>query len=140
MRGFGGASFASLFGLLVCMAPMVAGAWFAFRPSERLLSLMRPLTLGAVFSVLCTFALAVANGFVAISMMSGLDLQGVRVVGAVFSEGLAPVVASFASLAVAWFFCHDRDEKGVLVHEEELAEAGGVVGGGVFHGRVGPEA
>lgn len=104
MRGFGGASFASLFGLLVCMAPMVAGAWFAFRPSERLLSLMRPLTLGAVFSVLCTFALAVANGFVAISMMSGLDLQGVRVVGAVFSEGLAPVVASFASLAVAWFF------------------------------------
>ena len=37
-------------------------------------------------------------------MMNGLDLAGVRVVGAVFMEGFAPVVVSFASLAVAWFF------------------------------------
>ena len=77
---------------------------FAFRPSERLLSIMRPLTLGAVFAALCNFVLAIANGFVAISTMSGLDLTGVRVVGAVFMEGLAPIVVSFASLAVAWFF------------------------------------
>ncbi len=104
MRGFGGASYASLLGLLICSVPMLAGAWFAFRPSERLLSLMRPLTLGAVFSALCNLVLAIANGFVAISMISGLDLHGVRVVGAVFMEGLAPVVASFASLAAAWFF------------------------------------
>ena len=82
---------------------LVAGAWFVFRPSERLLSIMRPLTLGAVFAALCNFVLAIANGFVAISTMSGLDLTGVRVVGAVFMEGLAPIVVSFASLAVAWF-------------------------------------
>jgi hypothetical protein len=50
---------------------------------------MRPLTLGAVFAALCNFVLAIANGFVAISMMTGLDLAGVRVVGAVFMEGLA---------------------------------------------------
>jgi hypothetical protein len=104
MRGLGGAGYASLLGMLICMVPAVAGAWFAFRPSERLLSLMRPLTLGAVFAALCNFALAIANGFVAISTMKTLDLTGVRVVGAVFSEGLAPVVVSSASLAVAWFF------------------------------------
>ena len=103
MRGLGGASYASLFGMLMCIVPAVAGAWFAFRPSERLLSIMRPLTLGAVFAALCNFVLAIANGFVAISTMSGLDLTGVRVVGAVFMEGLAPIVVSFASLAVAWF-------------------------------------
>ncbi len=103
MRGFGGASFASLFGFLISFVPAVAGAWFALRPSERLLAMMRPLTLGALFAALCNFVLAIANGFVAVSMMSGLDLPGVRVVGAVFMEGLAPVVASFASLAVAWF-------------------------------------
>ncbi len=103
MRGFGGASFASLFGFLISLVPAVAGTSFAFRPSERLLAMMRPLTLGALFAALCNFVLAVANGFVAVSMMSGLDLPGVRVVGAVFMEGLAPVVASFASLAVAWF-------------------------------------
>lgn len=104
MHGLAGASFASLFGLLICMVPAVAGAWFAFRPSERLLSIMRPLTLGALFSAGCTFVLAIANGFIAISMMSGLDLPAVRLVGTVFMEGLAPVVASFASLAVAWLF------------------------------------
>ena len=103
MRGLGGASYASLLGMLICIVPAVAGAWFAFRPSERLLSIVRPLTLGAVFAALCNFVLAIANGFVAISTMSGLDLTGVRVVGAVFMEGLAPIVVSFASLAVAWF-------------------------------------
>ena len=36
--------------------------------------------------------------------MTGLDLPGFRRVGAVFMDGLAPVVASFASLAVACFF------------------------------------
>ena len=104
MRGLGGSGYASLFGLLICVIPAMAGAWFAFRPSERLLTLMRPLTLGAVFSALCNFVLAIANGFVEISAMSGLDLPAVHRVGTVFMEGLAPVVASFASLAVAWFF------------------------------------
>jgi hypothetical protein len=103
MRGFAGASYASLLGFALCSVPALAAAWFAFRPSERLLSIMRPLTLGALFAALCSFVLAIANGFIAVSMMNTLDLAGVRVVGAVFMEGLAPVVASFASLAVAWF-------------------------------------
>jgi hypothetical protein len=104
MRGLGGAGNAALLGMLICIVPAVAGASFAFRPGERLLSVMRPLTLGAVFAALCNFVLAIANGFVAISRMTGLDLAAVRVVGATFMEGLAPVVVSFASLAVAWFF------------------------------------
>jgi hypothetical protein len=104
MRGLGGASNAALLGMLICVVPGVAGAWFAFRPSERLLSTMRPLYLGALFAALCNFVLAVANGFAAVSKMSGLDLAGIHVVGAVFMEGLAPVVVSFASLSVAWFF------------------------------------
>ena len=104
MRGLGGASHASLLGMLICIVPAMAGAWFAFRPTERLLSIMRPLTLGAVFAALCNFVLAIANGFGAISTISGLDLTAVRIAGAVFTEGLAPVVVSFASLAVAWFF------------------------------------
>ena len=103
MRGLPNAGLASLLGLLLCIVPVIVGAWFALRPSERLLSLMRPLTLGGVFSALCTFVLALANGCIALSKMNGLDLAGVRWVGTVFSEGLAPVVASFACLTVAWF-------------------------------------
>jgi len=103
MRDFGHASYASMFGFVICMVPLVVAAWFAFRPSERLLSVMRPLTLGAVFSALCSFVLAIANGCIAVSVMNALDLPGVRLVGTVLSEGLAPVVASFACLTVAWF-------------------------------------
>ena len=103
MKGFAGASLASLLSLLVCSVPMVAGAWFALRPSERLLAMMRPLTLGAIFAAIGSLILAMANGFVAVSIMKGLDLAGVQLVGAVFMEGLAPVVASFATLAAAWF-------------------------------------
>jgi len=103
MRGLAGASYTSLLGLLICCIPLVAGAWFAIRPTERLLTIMRPLTLGAVFAALCNFVLAIANGFVAINMMSGLDLPGVHRVAGVCMEGLAPVIVSFASLAVAWF-------------------------------------
>lgn len=104
MGGIVRAGFASLMGLLICLVPVVAGAWYALRPSERLLSVMRPLTLGAIFAALCSFVLALANTGVAISMMSNLDLASTRVVGAVISEGMAPVVASFACLAAAWFF------------------------------------
>ena len=104
MRGLGGAGNVSLLGMLICIVPAMAGAWFAFRPSERLLSIMRPLSLGAVFAALCNFVLAIANGFAPISAMKGLDLTAIHVTGAVFMEGLAPVVVSFASLSVAWFF------------------------------------
>ena len=103
MSGLGGAGFIPLLGLLICIVPAVSAAWFAYKPTERLLALMRPMTLGAVFAAIGNFALAIANGFVAVSMMKGLDLASVHVVGAVFMEGLAPVVASFAMLAVTWF-------------------------------------
>ena len=103
MRLFGHVTFASMLGLLLCMVPLLAGAWYALRPSERLLALMRPLTVGAVFAAICTFVLALANGCVDISM-SSLEPQAIRLVAAGFTELLAPVMASFASLAVAWFF------------------------------------
>ena len=103
MRNIVGASFTSLFGMLICMVPAVAGAWFAIRPSERLLAFMRPLSLAAIFSAVCSFLLAVTNGFQTLSLPSNaLDASGVRLTAAVMTEGLAPVVASFAFLTVAW--------------------------------------
>jgi hypothetical protein len=102
MEGITRASFASLFGLLIAIIPAIAGLWFAFRPGERLLSIMRPLTLAAVFAALCSFTLALTNGFASMSRLEVLDLNGVRLLGAVMMEGLAPVVASFVSLTFAW--------------------------------------
>jgi hypothetical protein len=103
MRGIVGAGLASLVGLLICTVPtVVVGAWFAMRPSERLLALMRPLTLAAIFSALCSFVLALANAARMASTIKGLDLDEIHRLGAVLSEGLAPVVACFACLTVAW--------------------------------------
>jgi hypothetical protein len=102
MRGIAGASYASLFGLLICVVPLVAGAWFAIRPNERLLSLMRPLTLAAIFSALCSFVLAVTNGFLMIGDASSLDPGRIRLAAVVVTEGMAPVIASFACMTAAW--------------------------------------
>ena len=102
MRGVFGAGNPSLLGLLICFVPMVFGAWFALRPTERRLALLRPLTVMGTLSAVCNFVLALANGARAVGAMKSLDLEAVRRVGAVLSEGLAPVVASFGCLAVAW--------------------------------------
>jgi len=104
MRGIEGASMASLLGLVICAVPAVVGAWFAVRPGERILALMRPLTMAAIFSALCSFVLAISNGFQMVAAMKAVDLNGVRVAALVITEGLAPVVASFACLTVAWAF------------------------------------
>ena len=57
-----------------------------------------------IFSGVCSFVLALANGAITASTLRGLDLDGVHLVGAVLSEGLAPVVAAFACLTAAWAF------------------------------------
>jgi hypothetical protein len=102
MRGFVGIGNGALLGLLICIVPMVFGAWFAVRPGERLLSLMRPLTLMGIFSAMYSFALALANAARTVGMMKAMDLDGIHRVGLVLSEGLSSVVASFGCLTVAW--------------------------------------
>jgi len=96
------ASPVSLLGLLICIVPAALALWFAIRPSERLLALMRPLSLAAIFSGVCSFVLAITNGFVTLTMGNALDLDRVRLTALVMTEGLAPVAASFAFLTVAW--------------------------------------
>lgn len=88
MGRMAGANFASLFGLLLCAVPAAVGLCYALRPTERLLSLMRPLTLMAVFSSLCGFVLALTSGFNMVSRMQGPALDIARLAAGV-AEGLA---------------------------------------------------
>ncbi len=97
-------SFLSMFGMLLCLVPLVAGVWYAFSPSERLLALMRPLTLGAIFAAITTFVIALANGCVDISMMSATEAQPLQVAAGFLTVRLMPVVVCFGCLAAAWFF------------------------------------
>jgi hypothetical protein len=103
MREILGAGPLELFGLLICTVPMVFGVWFAVRPSERVLSLMRPLTLMGIFSGVADFVLALANAGRVPIVMEGLD--GIHLAGIVLptlSEGFAPTVLCFGCLTVAW--------------------------------------
>ena len=103
MQAIRGASFASLFGLLICLVPAVVAARFAIRPGERLLGLMRPLSLAAIFSACCGFALSLTNGFAMLGRMKSADPAYLARTGAAkMAEGLAPVAASFALLTAAW--------------------------------------
>jgi len=73
MNSLQGASYAAMLGMLISFTPTLAGIWFAIRPSERLLSYMRPLTLAGIFAAFGTVALGVTNGAIGLIRHPGLD-------------------------------------------------------------------
>jgi hypothetical protein len=87
-------------GIFVCVAPMVLGWWFAFKPSERLLALMRPLTLAATFAAISNTMLGLVNTFVGISRRP--EPIPINIIAANLAESLAVPFLSFGCLAVAW--------------------------------------
>jgi len=93
---------AAILGALACAAPMVVGAMFAYRPSERRLALMRPLTLAAIFTAIANTSLALANTFIYLSRQPE-PVMG-HVVAAQLAETTVMPFVSFGCLAVAWFF------------------------------------
>jgi hypothetical protein len=98
MNALHGASYAAMLGMLISFTPTLAGIWFAIRPSERLLSYMRPLTLAGIFAGLCTVALGVTNGAIGL-IRHGYDQQ--MLLGGI-SEVFAAMAVSCACLTVAW--------------------------------------
>jgi hypothetical protein len=92
---------AAVMGALVCAAPMVVGVWFAFRPNERLLGLMRPLTLAATFAGVSNTTLALVNTLVWISRRPQGELP-IPIIATQLAESLAVPFISFGCLAAAW--------------------------------------
>jgi hypothetical protein len=99
MNPLQGASYAAMLGMLISFTPTVAGIWFAIRPSERLLSYMRPLTLAGIFAAFCTGALGLTNGAIGLSRHPGLDQH--MLLGGI-SEVFAAMAVSCAFLTMAW--------------------------------------
>jgi hypothetical protein len=99
MNSLQGASYAAMLGMLISFTPTLAGIWFAIRPSERLLSYMRPLTLAGIFAAFGTVALGVTNGAIGLIRHPGLDRQ--MLLGGI-SEVFAAMAVSCAFLTMAW--------------------------------------
>lgn len=91
----------------VVLVTLVAAVHFAFRPTERRLSVIRPLCAATICSGLAAFLLGVANGLMALQMLMrrmGVEAAAPKwpeVLGGVV-ESFAPLVLAFGGVAVAW--------------------------------------
>lgn len=89
------------FGLLVGLAPLVAGIAYAIRPTEQRLALLRPLSLAAIFAAVANLLAGIANALQAIGAPQGGE--GTMPPAAVLlSEAMIPAFIGFACLTVAW--------------------------------------
>lgn len=98
------AGLVAIFGMLVSLAPLAVAFVYMIRPSERLLGLMRPLSLATIFAALNTFLsglAAVLRRIPETQTSSGYDIA--RITHSL-SESVTPMFVAFGFLAAAWLF------------------------------------
>jgi hypothetical protein len=74
---------------------------YAIRPTERKLTLMRPLSLASIFAAICSFSVGIATALKG-GADAGVSAEGVRIITAGLSESFIPPFVAVAFLAVAW--------------------------------------
>jgi len=90
----------AILGAIVSASPMVMAALYAFRPDDRTLALMRPLSLAAVFAALSNTFLGIVNSLVYVS--SRPAPVPLNVVAAGLAETFVVPFLSFGCLSLAW--------------------------------------
>ncbi len=87
----------------VALATLATAAYFAFRPTERTLGLVRPLCAATTYSALAAFLAGVTNALFGLgrALQAGHTPTGGAMVTA-FAESPIPLVAGFAVVSVAW--------------------------------------
>jgi len=88
---------------LVALAMLATAAYFAFRPSERTLGIIRPLAAATTYSALAAFFAGVTNGLFGLgrALEAGQTPTAGRMITA-FAESPIPLVAGFAAVSVTW--------------------------------------
>jgi len=73
---------------------------YAVRPTDRKLTLMRPLSLASIFAAICSWSVGMATAlkYAADSGLSAMPRRD----GRGFSEAMIPPFVAFAFLSVAW--------------------------------------
>jgi hypothetical protein len=87
-------------GALVSASPLVMAGFYVFRPSERLLALMRPLTLASVFAAVANTVLGIVNMLVYVSRQA--EPLPINRLAAGLAESLVVAFLSFGCLSAAW--------------------------------------
>src|SRR5512136_939248 len=96
-----------IFFALVALATLATAAYFAFRPAERTLGILRPLCAATTYSALAAFFAGVTNGLYGLARATAGTLEpNVARIGPIATAALAeapiPLVAGFAVVSVAW--------------------------------------
>ncbi len=91
----------------IAVLTVVAAAHFAFRPTERRLSVVRPLCAATICGGLASFLIGMANGVMAIHRSFAEQSSATVQVPWKFVlpglvESFAPLIIAFAGVAVAW--------------------------------------
>ena len=98
-RIFSNMGIAALVSILVSSIPMLAAAFYMFRPTERRLALMRPLSLAGIFAGLNGSSLGAINTLRGLWMEPPRDGRFLAIASA---ESIVPLYVAFSCLMVAW--------------------------------------
>src|SRR5262245_59385329 len=88
--------------MLVSAAPLVAGALYGIRPSEKWLALMRPLSLAPIFASVSTLLLGLANALIYIGRTTPGSSTSPVPAAVVLAETVIPSFIGFVCLTLAW--------------------------------------
>ena len=92
----------AIFGMLVSLMPLGVAMAYMIRPSERLLGLMRPLSLATIFAALSTFLSGLAAVLRHIPELQTASGYNVARITHGLSESVTPMFVAFGFLAAAW--------------------------------------
>ena len=89
-------------GMLVAVATVGIAAAYLWRPDERRLALMRPMSLATIFAALCTFSVGIATILQGIAATTQFTTGSWQRIAMGTAEAFIPVFGAFGCLAVAW--------------------------------------
>jgi len=97
-----GAGVVAIFGMLVSLLPLAVAATYMVRPSERLLTLMRPISLATIFAALNTLLSGLAAVLRNLPKTQGPAGYDVGWLAHGLTESITPMFVAFGFLAAAW--------------------------------------
>ena len=92
----------AIFGMVVGLLPLGVAVAYMLRPSERLLALMRPLSLATIFAAITTLLSGLAGLFRMLPKAQTATGYDIAWLTHGLSETVTPMFVAFSFLAAAW--------------------------------------
>ena len=96
------AGIVAIFGMLVSFVPLGVAVAYMFRPTDRLLALMRPVSLATIFAALNTFLSGLAATFRHLPLAATAAGYDMDRMAHGLAETITPMFVASGFLAAAW--------------------------------------